>query len=65
MLNCIENILETTVSPSHGFRKNMAYVMMNHLLKSGPTNLEVNYGYSVHLVSVMVKYETREINPLH
>ena len=53
MLNIIANIFETAVSPWHGFWKNMAYVMMNHLLKSGPTNLEVTYGYSVHLVSVV------------
>ena len=53
MQNFIANLLETAVSPWHGFRKNMAYVMMNHLLKSEPTNLEVPYGYSVHLVGVL------------
>ena len=49
-------MLETTVSPCHGFRKNMAYGLMNHLLKSGPTNLEVNYGHLVHLVSFVFTY---------
>ena len=57
-------MLETAVSPCYGFGENLAYVMMNHLLKSGTTNLEVNYAYSVHLVSVVLSYETREINPL-
>ena len=65
MINCIANMLKTAVSPCHGFEKNMAYVMMNHLLKSEPTNLEVNYGCLVHSVSVGLTYKTREINPLN
>ena len=56
MLDFIANMLETTVSPWHGFRKNIAYVMMNHLLKSGPRNLQVTHGYSVYLVSVVIIY---------
>ena len=56
MLNFIANMLETTVSPWHGFWKSMAHVMINHLLKRGPRNLEVTYGYSVSLVSVAVTY---------
>ena len=40
----------------HGFRKNMAFGMMNNLKKSGPTNLEVNFGYLVHLVIVVLTY---------
>ena len=54
MLNLILDMFETAVSPWHGFLQNMAYVMMNHLLKAGPTNLQVNNGYSVHLVSVVL-----------
>ena len=56
MLNFIANMLESAMSPWHGFRKNMAYVMMNYLLKYGPTNLEEPYGYLVHLVSVVLTY---------
>ena len=54
-------MLETAVSPWHGFWENNADVMMNHLLKSGPTNLEVTYGDSVHLVTVVLIYLTRGI----
>ena len=56
VLNLIANMLKATVSPWHGFWKIMAYVMMNHLLKSGPRNLEVTYEYSVCLVSFVVTY---------
>ena len=31
MLNFIGNMVETAVSPWHGFWKNMTYVMMNNL----------------------------------
>ena len=42
---------KTAVSPWNRFWQNMAYVMMNHLLKSGPKNLQVTFEYSVPLVS--------------
>ena len=47
----ISNRFETAGSPCHGLLQNMAFEMMNHLLKSGPKKLHVTYGYSVHLVS--------------
>ena len=57
-------MLETAVSPWHGFLQNMAYVMMNHLLKAGPTNVQVTYGYSVHLVSDAFTCLIRRISPV-
>ena len=53
-LNFILNMLQMAVSPWPLFLKNMAYMIMSHLLKAGPTNLQVTYGYSVQLVSVVL-----------
>ena len=36
MLTLISKMLETAVIHWHGFLQNIAYVMMKHLLKSGP-----------------------------
>ena len=64
LLNFVSNMLEAAVSPWYGFVQNMAYVMMNHLPKSGPTNLQLTFGYSVHLVSAMSTCQVEGLAPL-
>ena len=50
--------------PEHLFLQNMAYMIMNHLLKAEPTNLQVTYGYSVQMVSVVIIYYTWGSSPV-
>ena len=44
-------MLEMSASPWHFYLKPMAYLLKNLFFKAGPTNIQVNYGYSVQLVT--------------